>query len=77
MEEEPIAAAKAAIGSRLREERLRLGMTQADFSAFGGVAKRSAFVIDKEGVIQYSEQTENPGVLPNFEAVQAALAKLQ
>ena len=42
MEEEPIAAAKAAIGSRLREERLRLGMTQADFSAFGGVAKRTA-----------------------------------
>lgn len=42
MEEEPIAAAKAAIGSRLREERIRLGMTQADFADFGTVAKRTA-----------------------------------
>jgi transcriptional regulator with XRE-family HTH domain len=42
MEEEPVAAAKMAIGSRLREERLRLGMTQADFAEFGGVAKRTA-----------------------------------
>lgn len=41
-----------------------------------GVSKRSAFVIDKEGVVQYAEVLESAGDLPNFEAVKAALAKL-
>jgi len=41
-----------------------------------GVSKRSAFVIDKEGKIQYAEVLESAGDLPNFEAVKAALAKL-
>ncbi|MFN8278109.1 MAG: redoxin domain-containing protein [Chitinophagales bacterium] len=42
--------------------------------AFGmkGVAKRAAYVIDKEGVIVYSEETANPGVLPDFAAIKAA-----
>jgi len=42
----------------------------------GGVAKRSAFVIDKQGIVRYAEVKENPGDLPNFEAVQAALRSL-
>jgi len=42
----------------------------------GGVPKRSAFVIDRDGVIQYSESSDNPGQLPNFEAIKATLAKL-
>ncbi len=44
--------------------------------AFGtkGVSKRSAFVIDTEGVIQYAEVLENAGEVPNFTAVKAALA---
>lgn len=41
-----------------------------------GVSKRSAFVIDKEGMIQYAEVLESAGDLPNFEAVKASLAKL-
>jgi glutaredoxin-dependent peroxiredoxin len=41
-----------------------------------GVAKRSAFLIDKEGVIQYAEVLESAGDLPNFEAIQAKLAQL-
>lgn len=41
-----------------------------------GVSKRSAFVIDKEGVIQYAEVLESAGDLPNFEAVKATLATL-
>ncbi len=40
---------------------------------FKGVAKRSAFVIDEEGAILYSESLEDPHDLPNFEAVKAAL----
>lgn len=42
----------------------------------GGVAKRSAFVIDKAGVIQYAEVQDHPKDLPNFEAVKAALQSL-
>lgn len=41
-----------------------------------GVAKRSAFVIDKEGTIRYAEVLESVGDLPNFEAVNATLASL-
>jgi peroxiredoxin len=42
----------------------------------GDTSARAAFVIDKQGVVQYSEQTPTPKDLPNFEAVKAALAKL-
>jgi glutaredoxin-dependent peroxiredoxin len=43
----------------------------------GDTAARAAFVIDKSGVVQYSEQTPTPKDLPNFDAVKAALAKLK
>ncbi len=39
-----------------------------------GVSKRSAFVIDGDGIIKYAEVLENAGEVPNFEAVKAALA---
>jgi peroxiredoxin len=42
----------------------------------GDTSARAAFVIDKAGVVQYSEQTATPKDLPNFEAVKATLAKL-
>jgi peroxiredoxin len=42
----------------------------------GDTSARAAFVIDKHGTIQYSEQTATPKDLPNFAAVKAALAKL-
>ncbi len=46
--------------------------------AFGmkGVAKRSAFVVDKEGVIRYAEVLENANELPNIAAVKATLQGL-
>ena len=43
----------------------------------GDTAARAAFVIDKSGVVQYSEQTPTPKDLPNFEAVKTVLAKLK
>jgi glutaredoxin-dependent peroxiredoxin len=43
----------------------------------GDTAARAAFVIDKQGVIQYSEQTPTPKDLPNFNAVKDALGKLK
>ena len=43
----------------------------------GDTAARAAFVIDKSGVVQYSEQTPTPKDLPNFNAIQETLAKLK
>ena len=43
----------------------------------GGVAKRSAFLIDRAGVIQYAESHEDPKQLPDFAAIQAKLAELK
>lgn len=41
-----------------------------------GVSKRSAFVIDKDGTVQYSEVLESAGDLPNFEKVKETLSTL-
>lgn len=41
---------------------------------FKGVSKRSAFVVDGNGVIKYAEILENAGDEPNYEAVKKALA---
>lgn len=41
----------------------------------GDTAARAAFVIGKDGVVKYAEQTPTPKDLPNFAAVKAALAK--
>lgn len=48
------------------------------FPAFemAGVSKRAAFVIDKEGIIRYAEVCPTPGDLPDFNAIQETLAKL-
>ncbi len=43
----------------------------------GGVPKRSAFIVDSEGVIQYSESSDDPHDLPNFEAIKAKLGELK
>src|SRR3954452_14038382 len=43
----------------------------------GDTAARAAFVIDKNGVIKYSEQTPTPKDLPNFQAVKETLARLK
>ncbi|MBS1509930.1 MAG: peroxiredoxin [Bacteroidetes bacterium] len=41
-----------------------------------GVSKRSAFIIDKEGIVQYAEVLESAGDLPNFEAINQKLEQL-
>lgn len=41
-----------------------------------GVAKRSAFIVDKDGNIAYAEVLESAGDLPDFAAIQAKLAEL-
>lgn len=52
------------------------GVLLDDLLGFGSTSARAAFVVDKHGIVQYSEQTPTPKDLPNFTAVKAALAKL-
>lgn len=53
---------------------------QAIYDVFGpgykGVAKRSAFVVDKNGQIRYAEVLENAGELPDFEAIKECLRQI-
>src|SRR5207247_4109600 len=42
-----------------------------------GVAKRSAFVIDKNGVVQYAESNDDAKQLPNFDKIKSRLAELK
>jgi peroxiredoxin len=46
------------------------------FLGLKGVSKRSAFVIDSEGIIKYEEILENAGDIPNFELINQTLASL-
>ena len=51
------------------------GVCYEEFLGLGlkGVAKRAAFVINKEQVITYSWVTEDPKNLPNFDEIKKAL----
>ncbi len=46
------------------------------FNDMDGVSKRSAFVIDKEGVVQYAEVLEDASKIPDFEAVISCLKRI-
>ena len=41
-----------------------------------GVSKRSAFIVNKDGIIQYAEVLETAGEEPNFDAIQKILREL-
>ena len=41
-----------------------------------GVSKRSAFLVDKAGTVQYAEVLESAGDIPNFEAINECFARL-
>jgi len=53
------------------------GVLLPDLIGLGSVSARAAFVIDKNGVIQYSEQTPTPKDLPNFDAIKQTVARLK
>ena len=52
------------------------GVLLEDLIGVGSVSARAAFVVDKEGTVQYAEQTETPLELPNFDAIKETLSKL-
>ena len=41
-----------------------------------GVSKRAAFIIDKQGVIQYAEVLESAGDIPDFDKIKEVLSHL-
>jgi peroxiredoxin len=43
----------------------------------GGVPKRSALIVDKNGVVQYAESNDDARQLPNFDRIKAKLAELK
>ncbi|MEK9949414.1 MAG: redoxin domain-containing protein [Verrucomicrobiales bacterium] len=53
------------------------GVLLDDLLGFGATSARAALVVDKDGVVQYSEQTPTPKDLPNFDAIQETLKGLQ
>ncbi len=46
-------------------------------AGIGDTSARAAFIIDRQGVIRYAEQTPTPKDLPNFEAIKATLQSLK
>ena len=75
-------AQKEKIGIRLASDLNKktaeaYGVLLPDLIGLGAVSARAAFVVDRQGVIQYSEQTPTPKDLPNFTAIKDTLAKLK
>ena len=75
-------AQKEKIGLTLASDLNKQVIKQYDvvfpmLAGVGDTAARAAFVIDKSGVVQYSEQTPSPKELPNFNKVKETLAKLK
>jgi peroxiredoxin len=61
-----------------REVSKAFGALHEVFPAWGlkGVSKRAAFVIDRNGTVQFAQVLENPGDLPDFNAINETLARL-
>ena len=56
-----------------REAATAYGVRNDNFFGMKGVANRSAFVVDQDGTVAWAWVSEDPGVMPDFEAVRAAL----
>ena len=52
------------------------GAQYDDLLGFRGVAKRSAFVVDREGVVRFASVSEDAEVVPDFEAIKSCLEAL-
>ena len=50
------------------------GVLYEDFIGFAGVAKRSAFVVSKDGTILFAWSSDDPKELPDFEAIKSSLS---
>ncbi len=69
---------KLTLASDLNKEVIRkYDVVFPMLAGVGDTAARAAFVIDKQGVVRYSEQTPTPKDLPNFDKVKQTLAALK
>ena len=60
-----------------KEASTAYGALYAEFAlGMKGVSKRSAFVIDKEGIVRYAEVLEDAGKVPDFDEIQRVLKTL-
>jgi peroxiredoxin len=50
------------------------GVIFPGLAGIGDTSARAAFVIGKDGVVKYAEQTPTPKDLPNFAAIKSAIA---
>ena len=65
--------------SDYNREVIRLyGIELTDFAGLEGysVAKRSVFILDKEGVVRYRWVSEDPGAEPNYREIENALSQI-
>ena len=52
------------------------GALHDELLGFHGVSKRSAFVVDKGGVVRFASVSDDPTALPDFDAIKACLNDL-
>jgi len=52
------------------------GSLYESFIGMNGVSKRSAFIIDKKGIVRYAEVLENAAEIPDFVKIKEVLAGL-
>ncbi len=66
------------LASDLNKEVIKkYGVVFPMLAGVGDTSARAAFVIDKQGVVQYSEQTPTPKDLPDTNKIKEVLAKLK
>jgi len=55
------------------------GLELPDFAGLRGytVAKRSIFILDKDGVVRYGWVSDDPAVEPNYDEIQKALEQIK
>ena len=49
------------------------GVQYEDLAGYKGPAKRSVFIIDQDGTVQYKWVTDDPAILPDLDEVISAL----
>jgi peroxiredoxin len=60
-----------------KETAFAYGTLLENLGGLGSTSARAAFVIDKAGIVRYSEQTPTPKDLPDFNAIKIKLAELK
>lgn len=61
-----------------REAAEAFGVSLENFAGMSGytAAKRSIFIVDKQGIVRYRWVTEDQGVEPDYEEIQGVLAEI-